>query len=360
MDALDGLLSAGDGSGRRQSRTNGPRLPGAIRQRAVALDLEHAARRRHAAPHLKRYVDAHGHDDQGLDVVVDALRSARTRVVPAALCLDAAAGTPLDAASLARARGLVFLALPGHACAPGGAVALFPFHRLHRLRSALARGRRHSYSQPMKRQPTNIARDNSRIPGWLVQVVRRGQLYNKRFSDSTHGGQQKALEKARLFRDRLLRVLPVRSATRTGPGRGKSGISGVEEHRRKGRVVRFRATWFERGRRRSRSFSVADYGHLRARELAIDTRKAAEAAILAPRGVLPVKKARAGPSPGVHLEQVTLPSGRLYRAYGATWYDAAGRPYHRSFSIAKHGAKKAFALAMDARMRGLRQRRNMP
>jgi hypothetical protein len=67
----------------------------------AAHELEHAARRRHAAPHLERYVEAHGPDDQGLDVVVDALRCARTSVAPAALTFAAAAVTPLDAAPLA-------------------------------------------------------------------------------------------------------------------------------------------------------------------------------------------------------------------------------------------------------------------
>lgn len=41
-------------------------------------------------------------DDQDLDLVVHALRSARTRVAPAALSLAAAAVTPLDDAPLAR------------------------------------------------------------------------------------------------------------------------------------------------------------------------------------------------------------------------------------------------------------------
>jgi hypothetical protein len=67
----------------------------------AAHELEHAARRRHAAPVSSRYVEAHHHDHPGLDVVVDALRCARTSVAPAALTFAAAAVTPLDAAPLA-------------------------------------------------------------------------------------------------------------------------------------------------------------------------------------------------------------------------------------------------------------------
>jgi len=88
-------------------RTRSPAPGSAVTQRAAVLEREHAARRRHAAPPLEQYLEAHDLDDQGLDVVVDALRSARTRVAPAALSLAAAAVTPLDAASFARDRWLL-------------------------------------------------------------------------------------------------------------------------------------------------------------------------------------------------------------------------------------------------------------
>jgi hypothetical protein len=62
-------------------------------QRARRHDREHAAPRRHAAPHLQTCIEARD-SDEGLDAVVDARRSARPRVAPAAPTSTAAAVTP--------------------------------------------------------------------------------------------------------------------------------------------------------------------------------------------------------------------------------------------------------------------------
>jgi len=59
-----------------------PRHPGAVTAPARPPARQQAPRQRHAAPLLKRYVEDHDH--QVLDVVAYALRSARTRVAPAA------------------------------------------------------------------------------------------------------------------------------------------------------------------------------------------------------------------------------------------------------------------------------------
>jgi hypothetical protein len=73
------LLTSGPGP-RTPPPDNGPRSPGAVMQRAVPADLEHADRRRHAAPVLERCVEARR--DFRLDAVILALRSAPAMVTP--------------------------------------------------------------------------------------------------------------------------------------------------------------------------------------------------------------------------------------------------------------------------------------
>jgi len=93
------MASAGARAGR-----NGPAPP--RRCHGASKGSQLVSRRRasaHAAPFLKRYVEDHDHDDQVLDIVVDALRSARTKVAPPALSSAAAGVTPFDAAPLASA-----------------------------------------------------------------------------------------------------------------------------------------------------------------------------------------------------------------------------------------------------------------
>ena len=56
---------------------------------------------------------------------------------------------------------------------------------------------------------------------------------------------------------------------------------------------------------------------------------------------------------GVHLARGRTRKGTRVRHYCATWFDDAGQPRKRSFSVAKYGAERAFDLAARARRSAL-------
>ena len=56
---------------------------------------------------------------------------------------------------------------------------------------------------------------------------------------------------------------------------------------------------------------------------------------------------------GVSLEQLRRPSGTHYSCYRAVWPDGRGGYIKRSFSLGKHGKRRAFMLAVHARHKGL-------
>lgn len=58
---------------------------------------------------------------------------------------------------------------------------------------------------------------------------------------------------------------------------------------------------------------------------------------------------------GVSLERQVLPNGTIYICYRAGWPNGKGGYKKRAFSIAKHGKRAAFELAVRARRQGLAQ-----
>jgi hypothetical protein len=215
--------------------------------------------------------------------------------------------------------------------------------------------------RPATSAPHHIVRLEASPARWRAQFRRSGRVYTKDFTDAAHGGKTAAMRKAMALREQLLGRLPVRSAIKSYDSRNKTGVVGVQvrEDRRAGARGRYYcATWSKAGRRFKRMFSVAQYGEAKARALAIDTRRHAVEEILRWRGESPlpvVKRANVGVV-GVHLVKTWTPAGTLMKYYNATWTDASGRDRQRAFSLRKYGARRALALAIQARRKALRQR----
>jgi hypothetical protein len=120
--------------------------------------------------------------------------------------------------------------------------------------------------------------------GWEVRIQRRGRRIEKFFADRAFGGNRKALRAAKRFRDGMesqMRPYLVRELARTPSTRNTSGLVGI----RRAKKIDLRsdppysywcwvAQWTDgRGRRRTRSFSVRQYGDETARARAIEARQ---------------------------------------------------------------------------------------
>jgi hypothetical protein len=123
--------------------------------------------------------------------------------------------------------------------------------------------------------------------GWEVRINRRGKKLSKFFSDSLLGGKRKALQEARVYRDKMEDKYPpyTRVELMAQPtARNSSGIPGV---RRRENVVTkngwaytyatWEASWTPEkgGRRTKRQFSVLKYGEDKAYEMAVRARSKA-------------------------------------------------------------------------------------
>ena len=153
-------------------------------------------------------------------------------------------------------------------------------HKRKPARTALASGQRHI------RRVDDAER--SRTHAWLVQVQRRNRIVIRMFSDGRHGGRRAVLAAALAFRAAMLKQMhdPGYALWRRNRKRrnNTSGIVGVaryanRERARPGRKPIEREYWQAfaddgKGARRSRKFSVAKYGEMRARALAIRARRA--------------------------------------------------------------------------------------
>ena len=129
--------------------------------------------------------------------------------------------------------------------------------------------------------------ERSGTHAWLVQVQRRNRIAIRMFSDSLHGGRRKALAAALAYRAAMLKRMhdPRYALWRRNRKRrnNTSGIVGVaryanRERSRSGRKIIVREYWQAfaddgKGGRRSRKFSLAKYGEMRARALAIRARR---------------------------------------------------------------------------------------
>lgn len=128
--------------------------------------------------------------------------------------------------------------------------------------------------------------------GWWVRVMRGTKKHSKLFSDGKYGGKDKALEKAKEYRDRLIEEhegLVGKGYYTFKSHRNTSGIVGVHRgpkvtKRRSGREYTYYywiAGWVDpiTGKTKNKSFSVSKHGEIGALKLALQTRETAIALI---------------------------------------------------------------------------------
>lgn len=119
--------------------------------------------------------------------------------------------------------------------------------------------------------------------GWEVRLQRRGEQTGKYFSDLSYGGKRAALQAAKSFRDDLesqYERYTVEDLAEKPSVRNRSGVVGVRLHQQKDRRGEFDyyywywvAQWTDgHGRRRTKSFSVHQYGDDEAYRLACEIR----------------------------------------------------------------------------------------
>ncbi|MDG1875033.1 MAG: AP2 domain-containing protein [Mariniblastus sp.] len=128
------------------------------------------------------------------------------------------------------------------------------------------------------------ARPNGKVyGGWEVRMQRRGKKYEKFFSDLNFGGKRAALHAAKEYRDELEqrhKKMTVRQSANKPSVRNQSGLVGVRLHQQVDRRGEFEYTYWYwvaqwtdgRGRRRTKSFSVHQYGDDEACRLAREAR----------------------------------------------------------------------------------------
>ncbi len=128
--------------------------------------------------------------------------------------------------------------------------------------------------------------------GWWVRVMRRNKMHSKLFSDGKYGGKEKALEKAKEYRDKIMEEydgLLGKGYFAFKSQRNTSGIVGVHRaskvtKRPSGRKYTYDfwiASWLDptTGKRKNRSFSISKHGDIGALKLALETRETAIALI---------------------------------------------------------------------------------
>jgi len=140
--------------------------------------------------------------------------------------------------------------------------------------------------QTARSKNRNITRIEATATGYEVRIMRRGQGYNKFFSDSVCGGKRLALKEAREYRDQLIEVLSNKEVTRkeraqTLKSNNYSGVPGVRyveetEYRGESEYTYgyWEAAWSPKpGKRKKRRFSVNKYGNDDALKRALKARK---------------------------------------------------------------------------------------
>ena len=128
---------------------------------------------------------------------------------------------------------------------------------------------------------SRIEQEEKKNFGWNVRVTNKGKTTHKYFPDKSCGGKNKALKKAREFRDSVLKRMPKakqEAASRALRKVKKSGVVGVTHvvsNAGGGKVYEYwQAAWEDNsGRRRTAKFSISRYGNKAALELAIKSRK---------------------------------------------------------------------------------------
>lgn len=122
------------------------------------------------------------------------------------------------------------------------------------------------------------------IGGWLVRFQRRNEKIEKYFSDALFGGKRKAMNAAKEYRDQVeaeTRTFKVKELAEFPSSRNQSGVVGVRLQREIKLIKNYEhhywfwiAQWIDgRGQRKTRSFSVHQYGDEEAYRLAVAARR---------------------------------------------------------------------------------------
>jgi hypothetical protein len=136
--------------------------------------------------------------------------------------------------------------------------------------------------------------EHNHFRGWSVATKRGGKRWAKYFADGLGAdGRRASLERAKVFRDELLRMLGPATKIKRRYERSTTGCVGVclaREVSRFGTVTeRFRATWPVVGKAGrgigGASFAVERWGRTEAKRRAIAARKAGVAAYVAQGGL---------------------------------------------------------------------------
>lgn len=143
---------------------------------------------------------------------------------------------------------------------------------------------------PRKKTKRNISRievgqDGGKVyGGWEVRLQRKGKKIAKFFSDLNFGGKRAALQAAKEFRDQLeqrYKKSTVRELSEKPSIRNRSGVVGVRLHEQKDQRGEYEyhywywvAQWTDgHGKRKTKSFSVHQYGDEEAYRLAVEARE---------------------------------------------------------------------------------------
>jgi len=127
---------------------------------------------------------------------------------------------------------------------------------------------------------TRMERPETSTFGWQVRLQRRGVRYAKYFADRSLGGQDRSLEVAKGWRDKVLEKLDETEGVRVclTSARNSSGVVGVSRVTISGpngvAYYFWQATWsLGSGERRCIRYSVKRYGDRQAFRLAVQARR---------------------------------------------------------------------------------------
>lgn len=127
--------------------------------------------------------------------------------------------------------------------------------------------------------------DTHHTHAWRVSLRRRGKAHVKNFPDKKYGGKRSALRLAKDYRDEVVKKFPPLTRKEFASilrSNNRSGITGVYKYAKKYTVADSREieVWYweahwptERGKSKSASFSINQFGEDIARSMALRARK---------------------------------------------------------------------------------------
>lgn len=124
-----------------------------------------------------------------------------------------------------------------------------------------------------------------RSHAWRVSLRRHGKMHIKNFPDKKHAGKRRALQLAKAYRDEIVKKFPPLTRKEFSSilrSNNNTGVTGVYKYAKKYSVAGSREMeiWYweghwptERGKSKSVSFSVKEFGEDSARAMALRARK---------------------------------------------------------------------------------------